>query len=165
MFNEIRLKSNTGRLKTKQISLLSPFWPVNFLRNRYPNRSCSKDSIIPGLINASGYAQRIELFLIAFEVCMKGFASTRLIPHLQASKNPHPLNRMRVLKNTFWGMSENYIIPPIPPPIPPPIGGIAGLSSFSSTNTHSVVRNMPAIEAAFSSAMRVTLAGSITPAS
>jgi len=51
------------------------------------------------------------------------------------------------------------------PPIPPPIGGIIGLSfSFSSANTHSVVRIMPAIEAAFSRATRVTLVGSITPA-
>ena len=56
----------------------------------------------------------------------------------------------------------DYIIPPIPPPIPP--GGIIGcLSSFSSTRTHSVVRNIPAIDAAFSKATRVTLAGSITP--
>jgi len=56
-----------------------------------------------------------------------------------------------------------YIIPGIPPPI----GGIAGagVSSFSSTSTHSVVRNIPAIEAAFSKAIRDTLAGSITPAS
>ena len=35
-----------------------------------------------------------------------------------------------------------------------------GLSSFFSTITHSVVKNMPAIEAAFSRATRVTLAGS-----
>jgi hypothetical protein len=33
-----------------------------------------------------------------------------------------------------------------------------------STIRHSVVRNIPAIEAAFSSATRETLAGSITPA-
>ncbi len=58
-----------------------------------------------------------------------------------------------------------YIIPPIPPiPGAPPIGG-AGCSSFSSTITVSVVRNIPAIEAAFSRATRVTFAGSITPAS
>ena len=53
-----------------------------------------------------------------------------------------------------------YIIPPIPgaPPI-----GIAGFSSGLSTIRHSVVRNMPAIEAAFSRATRATLAGSMTP--
>lgn len=54
-----------------------------------------------------------------------------------------------------------YIIPPMPG------FGIAagiGFSSFLSTITHSVVRNMPAIEAAFSSATRVTFAGSTTPA-
>ena len=55
---------------------------------------------------------------------------------------------------------QNYIIPPIPGlPI-----GIAGFSSGLSTIRHSVVRNMPAIEAAFSRATRATLAGSITPA-
>ena len=53
-----------------------------------------------------------------------------------------------------------YIIPPIPGlPI-----GIAGFSSGLSTMRHSVVRNMPAIEAAFSRATRATFAGSITPA-
>lgn len=56
-----------------------------------------------------------------------------------------------------------YIIPPMPPI---PAAGIAGaaFSSFLSAMTHSVVRNIPAIEAAFSKATRVTLAGSITPA-
>ena len=53
-----------------------------------------------------------------------------------------------------------YIMPPMPP------AGIAGagVSSFLSAMTHSVVRNMPAMEAAFSRATRVTLAGSMTPA-
>ena len=49
----------------------------------------------------------------------------------------------------------------MPPGIPP---GIATLSSFLSANTHSVVNNIPAIEAAFSNATRLTLVGSITPA-
>lgn len=52
-------------------------------------------------------------------------------------------------------------------PMPPMPGfGIAGagFSSFLSAMTHSVVRNIPAIDAAFSSATRVTFAGSITPA-
>ena len=56
-----------------------------------------------------------------------------------------------------------YIIPPIPPIPGAPIGS-SGLSSFFSTITHSVVRNIPAIEAAFSRATRVTFAGSTTPA-
>jgi hypothetical protein len=56
---------------------------------------------------------------------------------------------------------EFYIIPGIPPPMP--CGGIEGWSSFSSTMTASVVRNIPATEAAFSRATRVTFAGSITP--
>ena len=57
----------------------------------------------------------------------------------------------------------NYIIPPIPP-IPAAGMAGAGFSSFLSAITHSVVKNIPAIEAAFSRATRVTLAGSITPA-
>jgi hypothetical protein len=54
-----------------------------------------------------------------------------------------------------------YIIPPIPPGGP---AGIGGSGSGSSTNTHSVVSSMPAIEAAFSRAILATFAGSITPA-
>ena len=45
------------------------------------------------------------------------------------------------------------------PPIPGFIAGAAGASSFFSAITHSVVRNIPAIEAAFSKATRVTFAG------
>src|SRR3989442_6571 len=52
-------------------------------------------------------------------------------------------------------------IPPMPPP--PGIGGIFSFSFFSAT-THSVVRSSPAMEAAFCSAVRVTLVGSMTPA-
>ena len=60
-------------------------------------------------------------------------------------------------------ITADYIMPPMPP-IPP--AGIAGaaFSSFLSAMTHSVVRNIPAMDAAFSNATRVTLAGSITPA-
>ena len=47
---------------------------------------------------------------------------------------------------------------------PPPIGGIgAGLSSLISTNAHSVVKIIPATDAAFSSATLVTFFGSIIP--
>src|SRR5690606_10833531 len=65
----------------------------------------------------------------------------------------------------FFILSRNddYIIPPMPPPI----GGApapAPASSGSSANTHSVVNNMEAIEAAFSNATRDTFVGSITPA-
>ena len=63
----------------------------------------------------------------------------------------------------FIKRDEDYIMPPMPPIPGAPIG-ISGLSSFFSTITHSVVRNIPAIEAAFSKATRVTLAGSTTPA-
>ena len=50
------------------------------------------------------------------------------------------------------------------PPMPGPPAGAAGLSSFFSTMSASVVRSRPAIEAEFWSAVRVTLVGSITPA-
>lgn len=57
------------------------------------------------------------------------------------------------------GTGDQYI-----PSIPPP--GIAGAFSGSgfSTTTVSVVSRRPAIDAAFCSAVRVTLVGSITPA-
>src|SRR6266550_2021830 len=57
-------------------------------------------------------------------------------------------------------LSAQYI-----PPMPPP-PGIEGIFSFSffSTTTHSVVRSSPAMDAAFCSAVRVTLVGSMTPA-
>lgn len=51
------------------------------------------------------------------------------------------------------------------PPIPPAgIAGMAGASDFFSARTHSVVRNIEAIEAAFSSATRDTFVGSMIPA-
>ena len=54
-----------------------------------------------------------------------------------------------------------YIIPPIPPA---GIAGIAGASLFFSASTHSVVRNIEAIDAAFSNATRATFVGSMIPA-
>src|SRR5437879_5481665 len=48
-------------------------------------------------------------------------------------------------------------------PPPPGIGGVFSFSFFSTT-THSVVRSNPAMDAAFCSAVRVTLVGSMTPA-
>ena len=51
------------------------------------------------------------------------------------------------------------------PPIPGATGAAAGAASFFSEITHSVVRSIPAIDAAFSNATRVTLAGAMTPAS
>ena len=57
-------------------------------------------------------------------------------------------------------------MPPMPPipGIPPPAGIPAEASSGSSAMTHSVVNNIPAIDAAFSKATLATLVGSITPA-
>lgn len=61
----------------------------------------------------------------------------------------------------IWGfVSQNYIMPPIPGCAAGIIGSFSGLS----TMRHSVVRNMPAMDAAFSRATRATLAGSMTPA-
>ncbi len=60
------------------------------------------------------------------------------------------------------GRAMPYIMPPIPP-MPGAMAGMAGVSSFFSAMTHSVVRNIPAIDAAFSRATRVTFAGSMTP--
>lgn len=68
---------------------------------------------------------------------------------------PHPYS-MRSLRELF----SFYIMPPIPGAA----AGAAGAGSGLSTNTHSVVRNRPAIEAAFSKATRSTLAGSTIPA-
>ena len=69
-------------------------------------------------------------------------------------------------KKTGWGCqpafrmsaADDYIIGPC-------IGGVGGTGSGMSAITHSVVRNMPATEAAFWRAIRATLVGSITPAS
>ena len=52
-------------------------------------------------------------------------------------------------RELFIREAMDYIIPPMPPP---GIAGIAGASDFFSANTHSVVRNIEAIEAAFSNA-------------
>ncbi len=69
------------------------------------------------------------------------------------------------LNNSLWvniiiGIG-NYIIPGIPPPIPP---GIPPCSSGMSISAHSVVKIIPATEAAFSKATLVTFLGSIIPA-
>ena len=66
-------------------------------------------------------------------------------------------NRSLITRN-----SRNYIIPPIPAPAPARF--VSGLSSFFSASTHSVVRNIEAIDAAFSRATRDTLVGSMIPA-
>ena len=72
-----------------------------------------------------------------------------------------PRNRKCDSGNFFIRGAMDYIIPPMPPP---GIAGIAGASDFFSANTHSVVRNIEAIEAAFSNATRETLVGSMIPA-
>ena len=57
-----------------------------------------------------------------------------------------------------------YIPIPLMPPMPPGIAGLPLSSSGSSETMASVVSIRPAIEAAFCNAVRVTLAGSMTPA-
>ena len=72
--------------------------------------------------------------------------------------------------NPFQGSSRSFVGPGpdgcyIMPPMPPAgIAGMAGCSDFFSASTHSVVRNIEAIEAAFSSATRDTFVGSMIPA-
>lgn len=86
-----------------------------------------------------------------------------LLSSSQHKKTAPPHYRYIVLGRSLrmlLSLIDHYIMPPMP-------GlaiGISGLSSFLSQITHSVVRNMPATEAAFSRATRVTLAGSTTPA-
>ncbi len=85
------------------------------------------------------------------------------LPSYNKQKTAPPHYRYIVLGRSLrmlLSLIDHYIMPPMP-------GlaiGISGLSSFLSQITHSVVRNMPATEAAFSRATRVTLAGSTTPA-
>src|SRR5690606_18476460 len=71
------------------------------------------------------------------------------------------LGDLFVLYNMFLKTTYYYIMPGMPPP---PIGGIAGASSLISIKAHSVVSIIPATEAAFSNAIRVTFLGSIIPA-
>lgn len=102
--------------------------------------------------------------VIAVGYRVNSYEATRFrIWTTQHKKNAPPHYRYIVLGRSLrmlLSLIDHYIMPPMP-------GlaiGISGLSSFLSQITHSVVRNMPATEAAFSRATRVTLAGSTTPA-
>ena len=66
----------------------------------------------------------------------------------------------------FWdALEDDYIMPPMPPiPSMPPPCECPASGSLISLKTHSVVKIIPPIEAAFSSATRDTFLGSITPA-
>jgi len=61
--------------------------------------------------------------------------------------------------NNWVSIFSTYIIPGMPPPI-----GLGFESSLISIKAHSVVKIIPATEAAFSKATRVTFFGSIIPA-
>ena len=81
------------------------------------------------------------------------------IPNLQAKKGctrygVHPYF-------LFLRINLDYIMPPIPGC---PAGMAGAFSSGLSVIKHSVVKNKPAIEDAFSSATRATFAGSMIPA-
>ena len=86
--------------------------------------------------------------------------STNIIGAVIDTKKPRNFGAL----NYSYLKEDVYIIPGIPPPIPgaPPIG--AGSSLGISVIVASVVNNIPATEAAFSKATRVTLVGSIIPA-
>lgn len=92
-------------------------------------------------------------------------------PHGRPGGRPgHRYRHKKNGTNPFQGSSRSFVGPGpdgcyIMPPMPPAgIAGTAGCSDFFSASTHSVVRNIEAIEAAFSSATRDTFVGSMIPA-
>ena len=76
-------------------------------------------------------------------------------------KTGRTLFKVRPVHIVGPGPDGCYIMPPMPPA---GIAGTAGCSDFFSASTHSVVRNIEAIDAAFSSATRDTFVGSMIPA-
>jgi len=76
-----------------------------------------------------------------------------------------PADPVRVSGQQRWPepQPDQKSMPPMPPMPPPGIAG-ADLSSGTSETVASVVMRRPATEAAFWSAVRTTLVGSITPA-
>ena len=78
-------------------------------------------------------------------------------PYILDKKKGDPRTTLHLIRK-----KQHYIMPPMPPisGAPPP----TGFSSRFSARTQSVVNNIAATEAAFSSATRLTLVGSITPA-
>ena len=71
------------------------------------------------------------------------------------------VQRITLQKKTLSSISPSYIMPPIPGC---GVGIAADCGSGLSVIRHSVVKKRPAIDAAFSSATRATLAGSMMPA-
>ncbi len=80
---------------------------------------------------------------------------------LLLQKNTSSAEKYVFFCQTLLFLSDAFYIMP---PIPGAAAGAAGAGSGLSTNTHSVVKKRPAIEAAFSKATRSTLAGSTIPA-
>ena len=95
---------------------------------------------------------------------------TRASGHRGIGASGHRYGHKKNGTNPFQGSSRSFVGPGpdgcyIMPPMPPAgIAGTAGCSDFFSASTHSVVRNIEAIDAAFSSATRDTFVGSMIPA-
>ena len=95
---------------------------------------------------------------------------TRTPGHRGIGASGHRYGHKKNGTNPFQGSSRSFVGPGpdgcyIMPPMPPAgIAGTAGCSDFFSASTHSVVRNIEAIDAAFSSATRDTFVGSMIPA-
>lgn len=83
-----------------------------------------------------------------------------LLKNIDLPQRKKPRNRCNYGSGALRYLSARYYIIP-----PSGIAGTAGVGSGMSTIPHSVVRNMPATDAAFSRATRLTLVGSMTPAS
>jgi len=82
----------------------------------------------------------------------------------RTKEGPQPKLRALSFMLHCWRDWPPPQVPQYIPSIPPLPAGTADLASGSSTTSASVVRSRPAIDAAFSSAVRVTLVGSMTPA-
>jgi len=88
---------------------------------------------------------------------------TSMIVHTRSRRFETKLNKKRAAPRRTppekLPFGEPYIMPPMPPP-----GMPIGASSSGSATTTSVVTMSEPMEAAFCSAERVTIAGSMTPA-
>ena len=113
-----------------------------------------KDAIVDGV----GIAKRGCVSILTHPLFLSPIAK---VPYPIGGTPSHSEASISSIGASCNFVAQNYIIPPIPP------AGMdgTGVSSLMSVMTHSVVRNIPAMLAAFSRATRVTLAGSTTPAS
>src|SRR5690606_28934018 len=107
--------------------------------------------------------QAIKMILNALSNVTEVFLTKKknnCTPNLLFNKPQKPFLSETAFVYLYY-LERYYIIPGIPPPI----GGIPfPPSSLMSTKAHSVVKIIPATEAAFSKATRVTFFGSMIPA-